>query len=425
MTTGRTIGSLAVALALSVAPAWAYHASDMIIGSTTSGGGALAIRYDFANVVHVSPSFVGATQTLYSGTDPGWDAVFPSEPPLYLLTAGTPVHVQITALDPGVSLKVGADTLDAVGKGHTLGTIDASGTGLHVHPEWRLLLANGVTGDYHIAFQLTTTAPAYSASVEYTATVTNVPASTTTTLASSTTSTSSSSTTVTTSTTSTSESSTTIPPSSTTSSSSTTTSTTSTSSSSATVTTSTSTSSSSTTATSPPGTTSTTVPPATDLLPGTVLALRTRTGAPAKSKLSLIVQDPSVTLPDGVDDDPTRHGGTLRVASETAGFDDTYALPAAAWKAGGKTTVKSYHYADGPGIFGPVRSVVVTRGKGVKVRAKGRALGHALGANAAPVAITLTLGTHRYCLTFGGVVTWKPDVSLVAKHAPAPVACAP
>jgi hypothetical protein len=146
---------------------------------------------------------------------------------------------------------------------------------------------------------------------------------------------------------------------------------------------------------------------------------------PAKSKLSLNAQDPSVTLPSGVDGDPTVHGGTLRVASAVVGFDDSYPLPAAGWKVGGKTRGKSYRYADGPGTFGPVRMVAVTQGKGLKIRAKGPGLGHTLGADAAPIAITLTLGTHRYCLAFGGVVTWKPGVSLVAKRAPAPVACAP
>ncbi|HVN75198.1 MAG TPA: hypothetical protein VMT19_02695 [Thermoanaerobaculaceae bacterium] len=399
MTTRQALARVVLMIALALpATAGAYHASDMIIGSTVPGGGTLTVRYDFTKKVQVTPSFVGATQTLFSGTDPGWDAVFPSEPPLYLLAAGTPVRVEITALDPGVSLKAGADTLDAVGKSHLLGTIDASGNGLHVHPEWRLVLPNGVTGDYHLSFRLTTTAPAYSQSVDFAATITNVPAPTTTTTSTSTSTSSAPSTTAASTSTSTS-----APPTTTTSST--------------------------TTTSAPlPTTTSTTLLAPADLLPGTTLVLKTTPGDATKSTFSLTARTPTVTLGEGHGsaDDPTLHGGSMRVASATAGFDDTYPLPAVGWKLVGKPAAgKGWRYTDRVRANGPITAVVVTRGRVVRVAGKGSGLGHTLGVDPEPVEVTLAIGGHRYCLRFGGAVKWKANKSFGARAASAPGACTP
>jgi hypothetical protein len=90
--------------------------------------------------------------------------------------------MEITAIDPGVSFKLGTATLDAVGEAAPIGQMP----NLHVHGEWRLLLPDGVVGAYVLAFRLTTTARAYAPSPSYAFTVTNSPegagASSTTTL---------------------------------------------------------------------------------------------------------------------------------------------------------------------------------------------------------------------------------------------------
>jgi hypothetical protein len=170
-------------------PAQAQHAGDMLIASAANGGGALVISYSFSNKVVVSESFSGGGTTLYSATDPGFDLVATDDPgaSLYVLDSGVTVRVELTAIASGASMKIGAVTLDAAGESALLG----SAPNIHVHPEWRLTLPTGVFGDYPISFRLTTTAPGYSQSVIYTATVTNLapaptatPTTTATTLAS-------------------------------------------------------------------------------------------------------------------------------------------------------------------------------------------------------------------------------------------------
>ena len=175
---------LAAALVIGGAtPAWSYHVGDMIMGSAVASGGALEIRYDFSRKVHVSPSVSFGGTTLYTATDPGFDALDLPEPPLNVLATSTPVTLEIIALDAPVSLQVRTVILDASGTTAPLGNMTADGDGLHVHPTWRLALPDGSTGEYHVSFRLTTTAAQYQPSATYTLIITNVPedASTTTT----------------------------------------------------------------------------------------------------------------------------------------------------------------------------------------------------------------------------------------------------
>jgi hypothetical protein len=181
---GRRAGVLAAALVIGGAtPAWSYHVGDMIMGSTAASGGALEIRYDFSRKVRVSPSISLGGTTLHTGTDPGFDALDLPEPPLNVLATSTPVTLEIIALDPPVSLQVRTAILDASGATAPLGNMTADGDGLHVHPTWRLALPDGIAGEYHLSFRLTTTAAQYRPSETYTLIITNSPedASTTTT----------------------------------------------------------------------------------------------------------------------------------------------------------------------------------------------------------------------------------------------------
>jgi len=67
--------------------------------------------------------------------------------------------------------------------------------------------------------------------------------------------------------------------------------------------------------------------------------------------------------------------------------------------------------------------VLVKPGKIVKVVAKGRELGHSLGSSPEPVDAVLTLGEHRYCMTFGGRVAFKAGKKYLARKTPPASAC--
>jgi hypothetical protein len=183
-----------------------------------------------------------------------------------------------------------------------------------------------------------------------------------------------------------------------------------------------------------PGASTTTVPGGTattttlplgpgQLLSGTRLLLKTPTNA-TKRSLSLTARDPAITLGDGngSDDDPTVASGSLRVVSTAGdGFDDTYPLAAAGWKRLGRAGAnKGYRFGPGAGV-----KVRVKSGKLLKIVAKGPALGHSLGADPNPIDVVLTTGTERFCLRFGGTVTFVPGKRFLATNAPAPGSCPP
>src|SRR5205823_5768412 len=89
-------------------------------------------------------------------------------------------------------------------------------------------------------------------------------------------------------------------------------------------------------------------------------------------------------------------GGSVRVFT-TAGdaFDDTYPLPASKWKSIAKG--KGFKYVD---TTGPIRLVIVKKGKLVKVTGAGGQLLHTLAANPDPVHVLIAAGTDGYCAAF-------------------------
>jgi hypothetical protein len=251
---------------------------------------------------------------------------------------------------------------------------------LHVHPEWQLLLPDGVFGDYSVSFRLTTVSGAYGASSAYTATVTNMlPASTTSTT------------------------STTLP----------------------TLLPTTST----TVTTTPTTTTSTTLAGDAQLLRGTKLVLTAKPTNAGKRALVLLSKDPQVSLGagSGSGDDPTIAGAMLRVRSTGAdAFDAAYPLPASGWAPiVVRGNVKGYRYKDRALVAGPVKMATVRSGKLVKAVAKGAELVHGLGGDPEPVDVELRIGGHGYCMRFGGVSTFKPGTLFKATAALAPGACLP
>jgi len=183
----------------------------------------------------------------------------------------------------------------------------------------------------------------------------------------------------------------------------------------------TSTSTSTTTSTS----TSTTTLPL--VLAGKRLTMKDHSD-PARRALTVDAKDAGVGIGagNGSGDDPTQHGATLRVrtAAGCAGpCDATYVLPAVGWKRIGVSGQdKGYRYSDKMLAAGPVKQVSVSTGKRVKISAKGAALAP-LATDPSPVDVTLTLGSSRSCVAFGGTMRFIPGRSLIAVDAPAPASC--
>ena len=180
------------------------------------------------------------------------------------------------------------------------------------------------------------------------------------------------------------------------------------------------------TASSTTTTTMTTVPlPVFDDIPlsGQKLLLKDKPDKTTKRRLKLVVKDPGLTLGAGLGsaDDPTQGGAELRVRSAApGGFEGTYALPASGWRALKKKKPEKGWKFDGSDA---ITKVILKAGKQLVVKGKGSALVHTLAADPESVDVILIVGTRRYCMRFGGQVTFKEGKSWVAKNAVAPGAC--
>lgn len=184
-----------------------------------------------------------------------------------------------------------------------------------------------------------------------------------------------------------------------------------------------------TTTTSPAAsttTTSTTLPGTVDqLIGGKKLVLKDKPNKPHKRALNVVSDDAGIDLGlgNGSTDDPRTVGATLRVYSTGGGFDATYPMPANRWKLiGAEGLNKGYKYVDGGGQAGAMRHATLKPGI-LKLAGKGAGLGHVLAADPDPVHVVLTIGTTRYCASFGGSTSHKAGKSFIAKSAPAPAAC--
>jgi glucose/arabinose dehydrogenase len=127
---------------------------------------------------------------------------------------------------------------------------------------------------------------------------------------------------------------------------------------------------------------------------------------------------------NGSDDDPTLHGGSLRIVG--GGFDDTYPLPAIAWDTISQPGQnRGYVYRDRPRANGPITQVRVNATHFITAAGRGALLGHSLPANPAPVSVVLTIGNLRYCATLGGDITFTAGKRFLAKDAPVAASCPP
>jgi len=158
---------------------------------------------------------------------------------------------------------------------------------------------------------------------------------------------------------------------------------------------------------------------------GRTLALRDDSSNPRTRKLSLRADDETIQIGAGAGsrDDPTSHGGSLRVTS--AGVDRTYPLPAGGWRGlGPPGSQRGYRYRDSGMSSGPISEVVVRPG-GLHITGKGAALAPLPPANPDPVVVTFQLGSSglRQCLVFGGATAFHPGKAYRASNAPAVSSC--
>ena len=144
------------------------HGPEMMLGSTASGSGALALAYDFTDEVVTTPSVSLGGMTLYTSIFPGIEWLQADDPAdsLYALPVGTPFSLQLVSIDAGASVVINnKTTLSAPGQSALVATT-TNIAGDHDHPQWQLLLPDGVQGNYSVSFQLTTTAKHFTSSVK-------------------------------------------------------------------------------------------------------------------------------------------------------------------------------------------------------------------------------------------------------------------
>jgi hypothetical protein len=164
---------LALGLLLVVPPRASAH-EHMYIGSTKHHGGSLVLSYDFTRAFPLVPAPNGDG---FIGTDPAFNAQVTDDPAdgIYRLKAGTTPKMQLTAIDPQVSVDFNGIKMTKPGDTAKIGRMPY----LHQHPDWLLHVPQNVFGEYHLSFRVI--AAGYRPSPSYTATVSNIPVATTTT----------------------------------------------------------------------------------------------------------------------------------------------------------------------------------------------------------------------------------------------------
>jgi hypothetical protein len=160
-------------LATSVARAQTIDPGDISLYSTQDGGGALATSYVFDQKNLLFENLCAGGLCLYTSTDPGLISRTENEPAdgLFALDDGTEVHIEVVSIDDAVTMKLGAETLDAAGQSALLGVVPD----LHIHPEWQVTFPEGEIGDFPISFKLRQTGgtTGYADSEAYTLVLTN------------------------------------------------------------------------------------------------------------------------------------------------------------------------------------------------------------------------------------------------------------
>ncbi|MDX2167130.1 MAG: hypothetical protein SF182_08710 [Deltaproteobacteria bacterium] len=159
---------LCVLLALA-APAWAQH-DHIAVYSTEDGGGDLVLDWDFEKQVQTFPTLCAGGLCLYSTINPAFLSAEQDDAQhgLFALDEGTAVSIEIVAADSTLTLNVDGARLKQAGDGASLGAAP-----FHNHPSWQVVAAEGVEGDFAIAYKVRAPGSAYGDSAEYASVVTN------------------------------------------------------------------------------------------------------------------------------------------------------------------------------------------------------------------------------------------------------------
>ena len=154
---------------------------DIEVGSTDAGAGQLMGEYNFESVLRTDFANAVGPVLVYGSTTPGIGAAEDEAPELYELNVGTTVEFALINIDEGLSIQIGATTLDEIGESASLGTYDGTpgedGT-LHAHPDYQMSLgvndmSIGGFGEGDIDFVFEDPDSNYQASDIYTFHVTN------------------------------------------------------------------------------------------------------------------------------------------------------------------------------------------------------------------------------------------------------------
>ncbi len=137
---------------------------DMFLGADAAGSGVLRVDYDFGREVAAPLSVSASGTNLFVAVDPGFNPILADESSFFVVADGTAITIVVTAIDPGVSLKLRGAIADAVGESAVLGVFPD----VHIHPEWQVVLPEGAElGPRTITFKATAPIP-YADSDEYT-----------------------------------------------------------------------------------------------------------------------------------------------------------------------------------------------------------------------------------------------------------------
>ncbi|HLK10367.1 MAG TPA: pepsin-like aspartic protease [Candidatus Binatia bacterium] len=156
---------------------------------------------------------------------------------------------------------------------------------------------------------------------------------------------------------------------------------------------------------------------------GTQLDITDNPRIAARRAVAFTARDPAISL-DGID--PTVSGLTVELVNPNPGvaWSAVFDLPAGGWKAIG-TPVRGYRYRDARLVHGPVRAAVLKAGRLVAFTAAGGGVTFTLaGGPQGSIGVNVDAGDTRYCALFGGTVRKDTSRRFVARHAPAPSACA-
>ena len=148
--------------------------TEVEFGSSEEGGGALALHeiedsFDipFSQCLGGSGDECTGGTLVYVGVSPGLEPVVEDDPEesIFVLDDGTPITLEVVAIDEGLSLRLEGEVVDAVGESIGLGETPD----LHADIEWVLAIPPGAENQhpYALTLRLTTTAATYSASEEF------------------------------------------------------------------------------------------------------------------------------------------------------------------------------------------------------------------------------------------------------------------